>query len=388
MKPTNVETLWGVIMKPSRIVVPVLLIAACATATRSADLERKPPAKPTIRVVASYELAGNKSVAYDLRWAGPSSVYLTSSLEHVSEHRLAAGLPVVRELFPSPRVFDPGMVYVNLAVSAETMVVSAISRKIAWRPIGPGKNGQVDFERQQLGHAEDMDLQGDRLAWVGLSKEYFNGPNADNSGLAWVDSLSDHLDSPQRLMTDVASGRAGTRLMTCTGFRIGGVRFQPDGSLLVAPGFVDEAALFDSGGYKLRSWDLRLFGVDFAAACANFTEAERQVLFGNLKLYGDWINRWTVIDDALATPAGPALVIRTMKRGLPTWRLHLLGAEKVTSFDLPLRAETPYDRLTGDVRGNQLAVLLYDGTHFPRASATPDRVVLLELPGAMSLGGH
>ncbi len=375
-------------MRPIRLLVPILAIAACASVSQSADLETKPTAKPAIRVLASYELAGNKSIAYDLRWAGQNSVYLTSSLEHVSEHRLAAGLPVVRELFPSPRVFDSGMVYSNLAVSAETMVVSSPFMRIAWRPIGPSKGRQVDFERQQLGHIEDMDLQGDRLAWVGLSKEYFNGPNADNSGLAWVDFLTDHLDSPQRLISDIATGRAGTRLMVCAGFRIGAVRFQPDGSLLVAPGFVDEVALFDSGGRKLRSWDLRLFGVDVAAACAKLTEAERQGMEGQLSLYGNWINRQTVLEEALATPAGPALVIRTMKGGLPTWRLHVLGAEKVTSFDLPLRAETPYDRLTGDVRGDKLAVLLSDRTHFPRVSPKPDRVVLLEFSSAISLGGH
>lgn len=368
-------------MKPSQMVIAVLSIAACATATRSADLKANATAKPAIRVLAQYELADNKSIAYDLRWAGPKSVFITTSFERVAETSLAPGLPAVRELFPSPRVFDPQMVYGHLAVTSETMVVGAPTRKIAWRPLGRRTDGTVDFLRDQLGAIGDLDLQGDRLAWIGWSKALFKGPDTDLSGYAWIDELGDGLDSPQQLITDVAGGRRGERADPCLNLRLGSLRFQPDGSLLIAPGILDEIALFDPAGHKFRSWNAGYFGVESASACTQISASTRQSLAGSPLAVGDWINRQPVIDEALATPAGPAIVVRTMRSGLPTWRIHVLGADRVTSYDLPLSAQSAYTRLAGDVRGSQLAVLLYDHSKYPRRpSESPDRVVLLELP--------
>ena len=173
MKSTKVRrasTLLEVIVNPSQIAFAALSIAACATATESADLTAKATAKPAIRLSAQYELSDDKSIAYDLRWAGPKSVYVTSSFERVAERGLSQGLPAVRELFPSPNVFDPQMVYGHLAVTRETMVVGAPTRKIAWRPLGRGTGGTVDFLRDQLGAIGDLDVQGSRLAWIGWSK--------------------------------------------------------------------------------------------------------------------------------------------------------------------------------------------------------------------------
>ncbi len=365
----------------SRRVVAALSLAACATATRSADLGAGATAKPAVQVLARYELTANKSIAYDLRWAGPKSVYITTSFERVAEHGLSPGLPVVRELFPSPKVFDPGMVYGHLAVTAETMIVGAPSRKIAWRPLERRTDGTVDFLRDQLGALGDLDLQGNRLAWIGWSKALFKGPHTDLSGYAWMDVLGNGLDTPQRLITDVSGGRRGERADPCLMLRLGSLRFQPDGSLLIAPGILDEIALIDPAGHKFRSWDARYFGVESAAACTRMTPATSQRLAGSPLAAGDWINRQSAVDEALATPAGPAIVIRTTNSGLPTWRLHVLGADRVTSYDLPLSAQSPYTRLAGDMRGNQLAVLLYDQSQYPRRpSENPDRVVLLELP--------
>lgn len=368
-------------MNRSRTAVAALCIAACATTTRSADLKGASGAKPAVRVVAEFELSGNKAVAYDLRWAGTQSVYVTTSLERVAEHGLSPGMPVLRELFPAPRVFDAQMIYGHLAATGERMVVGAPTRKIAWRPLGRRASGTVDFGRDQLGAIGDLDLQGDRLAWIGWSKALFDGPESDLSGYAWIAELSGGLDFPRQLMADVEGGRRGERADPCLTLRLGNLRFQPDGSLLIAPGILDEIALFDPAGHKFRSWNARLFGVDSAAACTRITAATRQKLDGNPLAVGEWINQLVVIDEALATPAGPAIVIRTMKSGLPTWRMHVLGADRVTSYDLPLSAGTPYTRLNGDVRGNRLAVLLHDPTNFPRRpSESPDRVAVLELP--------
>jgi hypothetical protein len=363
------------------MVVAVLSIAACATATRSADLGANATAKPAIRVLAQYELSGSKSIAFDLRWAGAKSVFITTSYERVAEHGLSPGLPVVRELFPAPRVFDAQMVYGHLAVTSETMVVGAPTRKIAWRPLERRAGGTVDFLRDQLGAIGDLDLQGNRLAWIGWSKALFKGPDSNLSGYAWIDELGNGLDSPQQLITDVSGGRRGERADPCLALRLGSLRFQPDGSLLIAPGILDEIALFDPAGHKFRSWDARYFGVESASACTQIKASTSQELDSSPLAVGEWINRQPVIDEALATPAGPAIVIRTMKSGLPTWRLHVLGADRVTSYDLPLSAQSPYTRLAGDVRGSQLAVLLYDHSQYPRRpSENPDRVVLLELP--------
>ncbi len=368
-------------MKPSRMVVVALSVAACATAPGSAGPKAKAPVKPAVRVLAQYELSGNKSIAYDLRWAGPKSVFITTSYERVAEHGLSSGLPVVRESFPSPKVFDPQMVYGHLAVTRETMVVGAPTRRIAWRPLEHRTAGTVDFVRDQLGAIGDLDLQGNRLAWIGWSKALFKGPDTDLSGYAWIDELGDGLDFPQQLITDVAGGRRGERADPCLNLRLGSLRFQPDGSLLIAPGILDEIALFDPAGHKIRSWDARYFGVESASACTQITAATSQRLAGSPLAVGEWTNRQPVIDEVLATPAGPALVVRTMSSGQPTWRLHVLGADRVTSYDLPLTAQSPYTRLAGDVRGNRLAVLLYDHSQYPRRpSESPDRVVLLNLP--------
>lgn len=333
---------------------------------------------PKLHLLAEYELLGAGSPALDVRWATDSSIFITTAIDQVAEHRLAAGLPSVRQLYPSPPRFDGGMVYWHLAVSRDSLAVAAPGKKISWRPVAPNPGGAVLYERRTLGHVADFDLQGDRLAWIGWPAEINQAPAPDLAGIAWVDQLSDHLESPQRLLGD-AGANLGKKLDNCAFYEVGAVRFQPDGSLLLALGFADDVMLLDPAGQQLRRWDARWFGVDTSAACARVTPEQRQRDAVVPRAVQEWANKHTVFDEALATPRGPALVVRQIEAGMPVWRLHLLAPTGVETYDLPVRARSPFDRLAGDLRGAKLVLLVGDMTAFPRASSHPDRVLVVDL---------
>lgn len=333
---------------------------------------------PRLRLTAEYELQGARSPAFDVRWATHDTVFLTTALDQVAEHRLTGGLPTVRQLYPSPPRLDGGMVYWHLAVSEDALVVASAGKKISWRPVAPNPGGAVQYERRMLGHVADVDLQGDRLAWIGWPEEINRTQAPDLTGIAWSDRLSDHLESPHRLLSDTGSD-PGEGLDNCAFYEVGAVRFQPDRSLLLVLGFSDDVVLLDPAGRRLRRWDARWFGVDTAAGCARITPEQRQHAAMRPRAVQEWANRHTVFDEALATPRGPALVVRRMEDGLPAWRLHLLGPAGVESYDLPVRATSPFDRLAGDSRGSKLVLLVGDMTDFPRAGSKPDRVLVVDL---------
>jgi hypothetical protein len=363
-------------------VIAVLAVASCAAAVAPhVAAERK---TPQLRTLAEYELKGARSPALDLRWATGNSVLIATSLDQVAEHRLEVGLPTARQLYPSPPRFDPFTMYGRLGVSQETVVVGEPTRRISWRPLAPNPGGSVLYERQMLGHIEDLDLDGDRLAWIGWPEAVNHSPwpdHPDYSGVAWLARPSALLAAPKRMMSDVAGSAPGQHLMGCILLGNGALRFQPDGSLLVAPGFLDEIVLLDPAGRQLQRWDARWFGIDTAAHCTTITEKERLRLDMEPRASQEWANRHQVIDEALATPKGPAIVVRRLgPSGLPAWRLHVLGRAGVESFDLPVQATSPFDRLAGDVRGSKLALLVGDQTSYPRAGAHPDRVIVVALP--------
>jgi hypothetical protein len=361
----------------------VLAVASCAGTLVPDVIEAAgdPPAGPRrLQAIAEYQLAGAKSPAYDLRWAGEGSVFVATSLDQVAEHRLAAGLPAVRQLYPSPPRFgDTGMVYAGLAAGTDTLVVASLSRQVSWRPVAANPGGEVLYERRMLGHVEDLDLQGDRLAWIGLPAPAQGGPAPDLAGVAWAGRLSKDLVGPSRLLADDPGAVAGARLLACNTLGNGAVRFQPDGSLLVAPGFLEDILLLDPAGRQIRRWDARWFGVDTAADCARVSPEERQRLDLEPRAGQEWANKHQVIDEALSTPRGPALIVRRMEGGLPAWRLFVLAPAGVEAFDLPIRPSSAFDRVAGDVRGTRLALLVGDPTSFPRASSNPDRVVVMDL---------
>lgn len=358
-----------------------ILIAGCfwglsAPATGLAD-RAEPSAKPWQPV--EYATQGLKSPVYDIRWATDSSVFLATSLDQVAEHRLEAGLPTVRQLYPPTASLSFGMVYANLGVSGETLTVAQRAKRISWRPVAPHPHGSVLYEWRTLGHIDDLDLQGDRLAWIGWPDSVNQGFLEERSGVAWVDRLEKHLESPQRLLSEPSTANPGQPLSSCLGLGIGALRFQADGALLLAPGFLPEIVLLDPAGRELRRWDTRWFGVDTAEACQRITPELRQRLHLEPRAVEEWVNKHQIVDEVLATPKGPALIVRRWEGGLPAWRLYVLGAAQVESFDLPVRAVSPFDRLAADVRGNRLALLVGDFTSFPRRSEVADRVFVVKL---------
>lgn len=243
--------------------------------------------------------------------------------------------------------------YSLLAVSAGKMVVGARGDVLTWRALTkPG--GQVLYERRQIGHAEDLDLSGDRLLLLGLAY-WDQQPTERTAGIAWLGSLSSRLEDFRPVLLDKTGPRADN-FLHCLGLAIGAARFLPDGSFLVVPGSQPGAHLFDKGGWLIRSWSNEQIGL--STDCSGMTTPKLKTVVTQHLARKGWLDQRRVLDDILPLPEGPGLLVRSIGGdGTIRWDLMVLRKDRVEKVEVPFVGETPWDRLRGDVRGRKIVLL-------------------------------
>ncbi len=339
---------------------------------------------PALRVIESYELPGEPSTATDVRWAGDRSVYLARQHDGVSELRLESGLPRVRRVVPDRETLGlrTYRAFSRLAASAGYLAWGQGVGLVAWRPLTPGPDRSVTFEWKPMAYAEDVDLAGDRLLVLGTMyedpAEYRNF--SPDGAVAYLGSAREKSDQTFRPVLFDPAGKGAPHLLHCGGMGLGAVRFLRDGAFFVLPGFQAGAHLFSADGALVRTWNTTLLGLDADADCATMSMEEAVKLHQQPELRMHWLNRHRVVDDVLSLPSGPGVVVRSFAAGKIRWELDVLGAGGISTYEIPLPARSPRERLRGDYRSGRIVFLVTEEKLHLHAEKAASRLVVLELP--------
>lgn len=235
------------------------------------------------------------------------------------------------------------------AASQSFLAMSSVAHELRWSGRGPfgGLSGTLDIE-----FIEGIDLHGNALAVLGLQR-YDDGMARDGA-VGWVARLG---VDPVTLKPFVFSAaKPGAPAFDfCAFFGLGGVRFLPDGRLVVVPGAESGILLFDQDLKLVSTWDTEALGV---GADCRFDVQRMMMLRANEEARLQYVNGFRTVDAILALASGPALVIREPRGDGTRWKLVLLRTGGTThSMELPVETSYPFANLHGDSRGNAITLL-------------------------------
>jgi hypothetical protein len=335
-------------------------------------------APPELRVLQRIPLPAGHSAAMDLRWASDDSVYVARAVDGVFEVGLDGALR--RAIVPGFKPTATLSCCDRLAVSESVVGVAARGWDFAWRRRVSEPDRTFVLHREALLLADDLDLQGDRVLLLGLpeKKPVF----ASEGAVAWIGTLTSGLAAWQPVLFD-EGGAGAPHSYPCRGNGIGAVRFLPDGSFVIVPGFQKGVLLFAADGRRLRSWTSEEVGLD--TECGAAEGQDKEAFLQKPELWHRWLDRHHAVDDILPLAEGPGLLVRSLTPdGEVHWQLTVLSGARVQSYRLPVVARHPTDRLHGDIRGGRIALLL-SASGFagdPREAPTEGEVILVEAPSA------
>ncbi|MEO8505234.1 MAG: hypothetical protein ABI609_15140 [Acidobacteriota bacterium] len=209
--------------------------------------------------------------------------------------------------------------------------------------------GTLQHEYPFLG-AEDLDLDAKHLLVLGLRS--LPGEAAPLGEIAW---LFDTTSGTGRAVLFSASGKGAPALSRCGLIETGAVRFLSDGSFVIVPGVDDGVHWFDAEGKVLRVWSSQELGIDSGCPLSDDEVKFYDMATAPRRVF---VDARRVVDEILATPSGPALVVRSAHDKKPSWQLILLGRRgKTRTLPLSIPDAQEGDRLKGDMVGTH-AVLL------------------------------
>jgi hypothetical protein len=335
-------------------------------------------AQPSLRLVARYAVSGEPSAPTDVRWAGADSAYLVRYEDGVAEVKLSPGLPVIRTLIPSRTVGHLAKHFMLVAAANGTLVYADHDWDIGWRPIQTPSDLKVLYKRKKIGVTMGMDLRGDRLLLIGgLFDEELSGKYDEAGGIAGFGRLASDFRDLKPLVLD-SEGRYAPHLDRCRILDAGGARFLLDGSMFVVPAVVPGAFLYDTEGALKRSWSNADLGVD--DLCAGVTKDLTHVFFGKGSARQAWRNSRRVIDAVLPLAQGPAVIVRSVVAGRPTWQLKVLGSRGIATYAIPVPDAGPNDRLIADSRDARIVLLRREENLSFDHQSSPGELLVMELP--------
>lgn len=336
------------------------------------------PEPRPLRVLETFQVPGQPSPATDVRWASSNSVFLARFHHGVAEVELRAGLPQRKQWVPDRETFGRFLNFTRLAASNSHLAVASHANDFTWRSLGPPPpDGMVPFERKKIDIIEDLDLNGDRLAVLGVPSTR-EGDHVSPQGVAWIGTFSARLADLKPLLRDVA-GPAAPRLSSCALFGLGAVRFLPDGSIAVVPGFLPGAYLYSADGKLARTWTSAQTGL--STDCSGMNQEESGRLHTRPEEQVAWLNRHRILDDVLALPGGPGLLVRSFGPGDKVrWHLRVLRPSGVLVYEVPLAGDRPTDRLRGDVRNDRIVLLVSEHSFHKESRHSVGRLAVLEVP--------
>jgi hypothetical protein len=327
-------------------------------------------ALPALKVVQRFAVPPDANIT-DARWSGRDSVYLLYFGYGVAEVKLAEGLPESRRVVPVQS--KPGIREIlHLAASKDWLAVASVGN-VACAPADdhdPAANLQV---RNKLGHFQDLDVRGDTALLLGVPDgETFKRSGWE--GVLWRADLSKGLDAWEVLYRSEAVAKDPGVLGNKLGVAMGSVRFLRNGDFVAAPNFLPGVLLFSSAGKLKKTWSPEeLWGEGKEMVSEERGRIEEAT-------FGSFLAAERVIDEVLALPEGPAIVVREPTGRGARWRLGVLGPE-VQWYEIPVGHLSSAARLRGDADDKGRIVLVGGARElYDAARVAKSEVLVLELP--------
>ena len=324
----------------------------------------KTSSPPALQILSDTALSEPFRYAVDVRWASDRSVYLALKRRGVVEYGLDSK-KVMRQMIPGEN--EPGGFWLSYQIAvSRSYLLAGSPLALTWRPLDSAVRKEDAFE-----FLSDMDVHENRVA-VGGPRRDSNGDFAPEGAIVWIGSLDKDLGDLRPLLFD-ARGPGAPNVNACGILHLGATRFLPDGSLIVVPGVQPGIYRFDPQGKLVQTLDTVGLGID--TDCASVSEEQMRAMDRKYPPRLAWVNARRIVDDVLPLPAGPGLLIRSFREGQVRWTLKVLRPDgDVAIYDVPVRPQTPYAHLKGDIRQGRLVLLLWgysedgkpDGAPIPR----------------------
>lgn len=311
-------------------------------------------------------------IARDVRWAGPSEVYVSTGKRGVVRTRVDSsthGTPVM----PGG---DRGGFSISglVAVGQSHVAVASPMGAFGWMPLAG--NARTLGQKALLA-VMDIDARGDSLAVLGADSGPVQGLARDGA-IAWIGSLSKGMSDMRRLMKG-RSNPGGKDMARCSILETGALRFMPDGSLIVVPGVEPGVYRYGPNGKLMQTWDTDPLGIVDDCWIA---DSELQLVARDFGRRIDWYASRVIVDEILPLPDGPALLLRRVEKGVTKWDVVTQPYRgKAQRVALPVTMPTPRGHVRGDVRGNQLVLLVFEDPLPGQKPVAPPRLVVLSIGG-------
>jgi hypothetical protein len=332
----------------------------------------------SFRVVQELKLPDALAMAGDVRWASAGSLYIANGREGVSEVTLSG---IVKSP-PAVPGHNRSMTYQSgpiqsfhhawfLATSADQLVTASPFRAFAWTPRQPREGGLL--LQEPFATSIDIDVWRNRVALLGVRGDA-NGRWPTAGYTLWTADLSPSGAKVEPFL----GGPAIPPLSYCQYLETGAVRFFPDGRLAVALGVEPGVKLFDADRRLVRTWPTDKLGYEDHCTL----NKEQSIAFGtDVEGRADWLNRRQALDEMLALPEGPLLVIRKATPKGTEWRGVLLPFAGGAPVDiaLPISSPSRLARVKADLRGDRVVFLIVEQPFLKEERSVPTRAVVARL---------
>ena len=314
-------------------------------------------------------------VARDVRWASPNEVYLGAGKRGVVRTGVDS---TARAQYVVPGIDRGGVITAGrIGVGQKHLFFASGMGVYGWAPLAgtSGTSGKV--EEKSLISLMDIDARGDTAAILGADSGPLHGLERAGT-ILWQGSLSKGLAD----MRPVMKGRSepgGMEMARCSILETGAIRYMRHGSLAVAPGVEPGVFRYGADGKLLKTWDTESLGIVDDCSLA---ESDLRLVARDLSERAKWYASRVIVDEVLPLPAGPALVLRRVENGVTKWDLVTLPYKgKSKRVALPLSMATPRAHVRGDVRGEQLLLLMWEDPLPGLHAIEPPKLIVLSMKG-------
>ncbi len=359
-------------MVRSRVIWPCFAgLAALAVGLAPADAGPPVATGPFLRVLAERQLPSPILWAFDVRWADDRSVWIAAGKRGV--WAVAADGDPENRPEAVVRSSDPGAPWLatQLALSESHLVAGAPVFSFTWSRRSPLDLATVPFDI-----LVDLDLSAGRLLVLGGIKDE-RQRLAPDGAIGWLGPVEGGREALRPVLFS-RDGDGARSMGECAILGLGAVRFLDDGSFVLVPGVEPGVFWYGPPGDLRRAWESREVGLEdeCAPVLGRTDDLARDPIVRNR-----WLAQRTTLDEILALPGGPGLLLRRTEGGINRWTLvRLDSGGGVERIELPFSSSSGWAHLKGDVRGRKVVFLVVEHGSRVEAPEVPPRLIFAELP--------